>query len=190
MRLLVNGFLFSVATIIISISLFRILRHQDITIFDFKPTFYPSILVAMFIIVFFLVIMANHSDNRISSYGILVLCGFFFYGLSDVRYMLVEATGGDASGPFADSLFLLSIVLLGMAYTTPSVINLMDENERARSKRSGTPGIILATLVLSLGLIFMILGAMDFTVFAILLIACMAYFLLSKILQVNELNEQ
>ncbi len=190
MRLLVNAFLFSVSTVIISIAAFRVLRNQDVTIYDFKPTFYPSILVAMFIVVFFLVITANHSDNRISTYGILVLCGFFLYGMSDVRYMLVEATGGDPSGALTDAVFLLSIVLIGMAYSTPSIINLMEENERGRTVRSGIPGIVLATTVLAFGVIFMILKAIDFTVFCILLITTMAYFLLSKILQVNELNEK
>ena len=190
MRLVINAFLFTIATAILSVSLFQLFQKNNVELHDFSRSSYPNIIVAMFIIAFFLIITANHSDNRISAYGLIVLISFFIYGVCDIRYTLLEGSGGNPESLVGDAIFLLSIVLLGFAYATKSVVTLMEDESKGRTKRSGIPGLVLAAIVLALGMILMMLKALSLSGFFMLLISCMAYFLLSKTLQVNELNEQ
>ena len=188
-RLVANALLFSVATFIISVAIFERLSQKHISFFSLKPAYFQGILVAMFIIVFFMVIIANRSSRKLSFYGLMVMIGFFLYGYLDIAYMMIDATGGQEQSVVVDALFLLSIVIVGMAYSTTSIYHLIEKTEKAETKRSSAPGIVMAVVILIVGLLLMALGNLSTGRFSILLITTLAYFLLSKSIEVNELNE-
>ena len=190
LRLFVNAFLCTVATVVISVSIFQLVTSSKFVVNTFGFMTYFRMIVAMFIIVFFLVIAANHSDNRLSLYGIFVLDSFFIYGISDIRYTMMEAVGEDPSGLLADAIYLLSMVLLGIAYSTQSVSDVMDAQEvKKQGPQSGKPGVMLAIVFLLFGLWLFVMNALSAYGFLMLVIAGIAYFLLAKVLRTNEINE-
>ena len=144
----------------------------------------------MFIIVFFLVIIANRAKRQVSFYGLMVLSSFLLYGVLDIRYMMMDAVGLDASSLCADALFLLSIILLGFAYSTTSLYKLIYKTEKDMVKRSNTAGNVMAAIALIVGLLLCISGNMPLSRWFLLLIVAMAYFLMTKTIQLNELNEK
>nr|MCR4674380.1 diguanylate cyclase [Lachnospiraceae bacterium] len=190
LRLVANAMVFAVATFIIGVACFEMMFHESISFLTLNIEYFISIILAMFIIVFFLVIIANRSSRKLSFYGLMVMLSFFLYGLLDIGYMMIEATDGNAGGPVVDALFLLSIVLLGLAYSTSSIYRLIEKSEKEETRHSSKPGIVMAFLVLVIGLLLAAIGHLSLSRFFIILISSLSYFLISKILEVNELNEK
>lgn len=190
LRLFVNAFLCTVATVVISVSIFQLMTSSKFVVHNFGFLTYARMIVAMFIIVFFLVIAANHSDSRLSLYGVFVLNSFFIYGISDIRYTMLEAVGEDPSGLMADAIYLCSMVLLGIAYSTQSISDVMDAQEvKKETQRSGKPGVLLAIVFLLFGFWMFVMNALSIYGFLMLVIAGIAYFLLANVLHTNEINE-
>ena len=190
MRLIANALLFSVSTFIISVSIFEMINHRPMSFAHLAPQYFQGILVAMFIIVFFLVMVANRAKREFSFYGLMVLLSLLLYGVLDIYYMMVEATGGEAESPMIDALFLLSIVLLGLAYAPSSMEKLIEKSEKEEMKRDGRIGVVMAIVALIIGTFFFAIGQMHLSRFFVMLITALAYFLLSKTIEVSELNEQ
>nr|MCR5354273.1 diguanylate cyclase [Lachnospiraceae bacterium] len=189
LRISVNTFLFSITTFIISIATFQMVTHEELTFAKLHPLHALTIMIAMFIIVFFLVIIASRAKRQISFYGLMVLSSFLLYGVLDIRYMMMDAVGLDASNPVVDALFLLSIVMLGFAYSTTSLYKLIYKTEKDTVKRSNAAGNVMAIVALVIGLLLCISGNMPVRRWFIMLIVAMAYFLVTKTIQLNELNE-
>ncbi len=189
LRLFVNAFLSSIATAIISVALFQLSTNTKISSYDFGFVYYFRMVVAMFIIVFFLVIATNHTDNKLSLYGLFVLASFFIYGVSDIRYTMLEAAGEDPSGIMFDAIYLSSMVLLGIAYATSSIEDVMETQDRRSTDRSGASGILLTVMILLFGVWLCMTGALSILGFLMLMISGVAYLLLLKLLKKNDANE-
>lgn len=190
LRLAANGILFSVATLIVSVEAFEIQSGQKIHFENMSPAFYQRSIVAMFLIVFFLVIIAHRSSRKLSLYGLFVMVSFFLYGILDIHFIFEEAVGENPESLLADSLYLLSIVLLGMAYATSSLFHLVEVTDNEATKRSTRPGVIMAILFLLIGTTFFVTGNLEPTGFFLLLVTTLAYFLLCKTIEANDLNER
>lgn len=189
LRISVNTFLFSITTFIISIATFQMVTHEELTFAKLHPLSSLAILIAMFIIVFFLVVIASRAKRQISFYGLMVLSSFLLYGVLDIRYMMMDAVGLDASSLVVDALFLLSIVMLGFAYSTTSLYKLIYKTEKDTVSRSNAAGNVMAVVALIIGLLLCISGNMPVSRWFIMLIVAMAYFLMTKTIQLNDLNE-
>ncbi|MBQ4300724.1 MAG: hypothetical protein II765_04225, partial [Lachnospiraceae bacterium] len=187
LRISVNTFLFSITTFIISIATFQMISHEELKLAKLHPLHALAILIAMFIIVFFLVIIASRAKRQISFYGLMVLSSFLLYGVLDIRYVMMDAVGLDASSLVVDALFLLSIVMLGFAYSTTSLYKLIYKTEKDKVKRSNAAGNVMAVVALIIGLLLCISGNMPVSRWFIMLIVAMAYFLMTKTMQLNEL---
>nr|MCR5547114.1 EAL domain-containing protein [Lachnospiraceae bacterium] len=190
LRLVANTLLFSVSTFIISVAFFEMFSHAKISFLTLRPAYFVGILLAMFIIVFFMVIIANRSSRKLSFYGLMVMLSFFLYGFLDIRYMMIEAIGGNAQSLVVDVLFSLSIVFLGLAYSASSIYRLIEKTEKEETKRSTKPGMIMAFVIVLVGLLIAAIGYLSLSRFFILMISALSYFLLSKTIEVNELNEK
>ncbi len=190
LRLAANAFLFAIATFILSISFFQMLTKMDITFANVHPTFVQDVFVAMFIVTFFLVILGNNDNEKVSFYGITLLISFMLYGVLDVRYSLYDAAGGNGGSLTVDVLYLLSIVLLGFAHSTDTVYHLFERPDRKDSNPNNRIGIIMALVILILGIMLCGMGHLPLSQFFILLITSMAYMLLTKTIQANELTQR
>ncbi|MCR5273339.1 MAG: EAL domain-containing protein [Lachnospiraceae bacterium] len=189
-RLVANAFLFSIATYILTNTFFSFIMGTSLEISKITYSGGIGIVVAMFIVVLMMILLTDRGLKNVTSFGILILLSFLIYGALDTRYTYIKALEMNAESDFNDVMFLLSIVILGAAFSRASINRFLEEYDKRQAAKTGKLGIIMDFILVGIGVFLAAVGAMGESSLLILIITGMAYLLLSKTIQVNELNRR
>jgi diguanylate cyclase (GGDEF)-like protein len=149
------------------------------------------IFVSFFIVLLTLISLVNRGAQQTSAFGVFLFFSFLIYGISDTRYEYLNAAGFDAESDFFNAVFLLSIVLLAVAFSKVSVSKFMQPNaEKFQVKREDVIGLTFTVVGLVTSAVMYAFGMLKESDLAILLVAGLAYFLISKTMLANDLNKQ
>ena len=190
-RFLANAALFSIAIHILIRAWFQFgtgirLDFRQIPILNI---FY--IFVSFFIVLLTLISLVNRGAQQTSAFGVFLFFSFLIYGVSDTRYEYMHAAGLDPESDFFNAVFLLSIVLLGVAFSKVSVSKFMQPSaEKFQVKKEDSIGLSFTVIGLVCSALMYAFGLLRESDLAILLVAGLAYFLISKTMLANELNKQ
>ena len=108
----------------------------------------------------------------------------------DIRYTYIDAAGIEAESTVGDTLFLVSLVLMGCAFANKYSESGIFKEKTDYTQRDASLGIVVSTVMFVFGLLLFVAGAMRESNFLILFISTIAYFLVIKVVQVNDLNKK
>ena len=188
--LLVNTFLFAVAVYVLTTAVLGAFLHKNFNMHILGMKEVINVFVAMFIIVLILMLIVEKGFERQTASSISILLSFFIYGVFDIRYTYFAAAGIDAESLVVDAIFLFSIVLLGTAFIGTQEKKMLFKDGGKDIQDDNSLGLVLCAMFFVFGFFLFMSGAMAQSNFFILLITSMAYLLVMKMLQVNELNTQ
>ncbi|MCR5546534.1 MAG: bifunctional diguanylate cyclase/phosphodiesterase [Lachnospiraceae bacterium] len=186
-RLFSDAFLFSVSTILIATSVFTYFTKVSLKYTNFKLEHFVFTMFSMVIIILTMMIFVERGLNSLSWAGVIMIISLIMYGFLDIRYSLLDAEGISAISPELDIFFLLSLNLLGVAFacTTEEKLEAKDT-----SHQSGKIGVIIDLCIMAVGFVMHLYGIVNEGRFFTLLITTVAYLLLIRIIDANELSQQ
>ncbi len=189
-RLISDAFLLAVAAYVMCQTVFEIMMGEllnlsRMTIFNILYLFTTMYLVVMVMLV---VLIRGFQGNTF--FGHCLLSSFLLYSIVEIRYTYLSIAGRDANHPMQDVLYVACMVLIGFSfyYTTIHPVSLETMTYQSRGK-SGKPGIFFSLGVLAGCLALVVLQKMRLSMFLLLLVAGLAYVLLSRVQEVNELTK-
>ena len=188
--LTVNAFLYSVGVYVITTSVFGAFLHRNFNIKLLQLKNVINIFVAMLIVVLMLMIVVEKGVEKQTLTSICILVSLAIYGLLDIRYTYIDAAGIEADSTVVDTLFLVSIVLMGFAFANKYSESGIFKEKTDNTQKDGSLGIVISTVMFVFGLLLFVAGAMRESNFLILFISTIAYFLVIKVVQVNDLNKK
>lgn len=190
LRLLVNAFLYSVGTYIIISAMFESYLGRRLNILLLTPKAILYILISNFIIVLTLMVMAERGFHHLSLFRVFMGLSLLVYGVLDCRFTYLQAANWDPSSKVIRFIFLVTVVMLAIALSSTSLARYLLEGRRVITKKESYFGETIAVIMTLFGFFLMLKSDMSHEHFFILLVATMAYFLLSKTLQANSLTKE
>ncbi len=186
-RFLANGMLISVATTIIINAFFSYSLKSEMNYFAFQPLEFVYVMSSMLILMILLLVLLERGIHNVSRVGVLLFISFLLYGILDIRFSLLDADGYEAVSPELDVLFLFSIVLLSASFVsaTDDILDAIKNKDNGNSSRLG---YFFVVVTIAIGIVLFLVHGLSQSGLLMLFITGMAYLLLLKTFQLNDLN--
>ena len=125
----------------------------------------------------------------------MIFAALSFYNVFEMRYTYYTAGGLDAESIYIDIIYMACVCLLALAIADPSLKTAMETSEKRMKegndiKKSMGAGWIYGLILIPLVIIFFIAGILNETELYIMLFSCMAYLIMWKTQQTNELTQE
>ena len=160
--------------------------------FSYSALFY--LVAVMYVIVMMLLILSIRGVFRHTRAGYLVFAALLIYNLFEMRYTYYTAGGLDAENIYIDIIYMACVCVLGIAFADPSLKTAMENSDKLMKepldiRKSMGAGWIYGLVLLPVVIGVYRLGILTENEFYILLISCLAYLIMWKTQQANELTQ-
>ena len=193
-RLLIDTFLIGVSGYVFV----RKLYIYGFGINTYKGTFTYSalfyLIAVMYVIVMMLLILSIRGVFSHTRAGYLVFVSLLVYNLFEMRYTYYTAGGLDAENIYIDIIYMACVCVLGIAFADPSLKKAMERSDQLMKepldiRKSMGAGWIYGLILLPIVIIAYKMSIVTENEFYILLISCLAYLIMWKTQQANELTQ-
>ena len=194
-RLLIDTFLIGVSCFIIIRKLYSFgfgINTFDGT-FDLSSILY--LIAVMYVLTLMFLIITIRGVFNHTRAGYMIFAALSFYNVFEMRYTYYTAGGLDAESIYIDIIYMACVCLLALAIADPSLKTAMETSEKRMKegndiKKSMGAGWIYGLILIPLVIIFFIAGILNETELYIMLFSCMAYLIMWKTQQTNELTQE
>jgi diguanylate cyclase (GGDEF)-like protein len=190
-RLISDAFVLTVAAYVMCHTVFEIMMGTTLDLGTMSVFDILYLFSTMYLVVIILLIVMTRGFHRNNFLGYGLISSFLIYSMVEIRYTYLYIAGRCADHPLQDTLYVACIVLIGAAfyYTSiqPVALEIVDYENRGKGGKAGI-FFSLGVLVGCLSLVF--LGKMRLSMFLLLLVAGLAYVLLIRVQEVNELTQE
>lgn len=190
MHILANTFIFTIGIFVISSGIVSVITGRTVNWSSFLVVDLFQVLIAVFIMVITLSLLADRGIEQWSLIDILCFVGFITYGGLDARYCFFAAMDLNPESLVSDVLFVASIVILACAYSCSEAARVLLVKEKKDTRKEHYAGDLAAIVMAVLGILLYLMHGLLLTTLLMLLIASLAYFLVSKTIQAYELNKE
>ncbi|MCR4902082.1 MAG: hypothetical protein K6A23_04425 [Butyrivibrio sp.] len=189
-KLIVKTVVFTNIIYIFSSTWFEQSLQVTIDYSAFKFNNLVGLLIAMSVITLSLIIIVDRGKKHISFFSICLFLGLFLYGILDIRYSFVEVAGIDPEANVADISFLISIVLLGLAFTSRSIGIFYDNTIGRVRHEAGRMSLLVVIGFLLIGIVAFLVGFMSLKKIIILTFVSVIYIILWYIIHQIDKKEK
>ena len=190
-RLLADTFVLAVAAYVMCHTAFEIMMG---TTLDFSKLSIYNILYlfsTLYLVVLVLLITFIRGFRENSFYGYGLLGSFLLYSIVEIRYTYLSIAGLEANHPMQDMIYVACIVLIGAAFYYSSIVDIpVNVLYYQNRRRGGKAGVFFSLGILVGCFVLVLTDKMSSSMFLLLVVAGLAYLLLIRVNEVNELTRQ